>query len=110
MLLGSHHGTLDHEPVLLDHAVVREATHRGDALLGQIVRSGSVVLLVLLSDAVDLLVDLGTVVVSVLTGTGHLKLNTSRMPSTNTGNLSETTMGLTGETGDAPTGNDTVDS
>jgi len=109
-LLGSHHGPLDHEPVLVNLTIVREASHRGDALLGQIVSGASVVLFLLLSDTVDLLVDLGSVVVSVLTGTGNLELNTSRMPSTDTGDLSQTTMGLTRETSDAPTSDDAVNS
>lgn len=50
-LPGSADTTLDHEPVLVDLTVVREATHRGDGLLGQVLGSGSVELLFLLSDA-----------------------------------------------------------
>lgn len=59
---------------------------------------------------VDLLVDLGTVMVTVLTGTGDLELDASRMPSTDTGDLAETTMGLTRQTGNTPTSDDTVNS
>jgi len=65
---------LEHEEVVLDDSVVGEATHGVDALLCQIVSSAGIVehLLALslvesLADAVDLLVDLSTVVVTVLT-------------------------------------------
>merc|ERR1719517_426432 len=66
-------------------------------------------LVVLLSDAVDLLVDLCAVVVSVLTSTRDLELHASRMPRSDTGDLAETTMGLARETGHTPTRHDTVD-
>merc|ERR1712203_679114 len=109
-LLGSHDGTLDHQPVLVNLTVVRAATHRRDVLLRQIVGSGRVVLVLLLSDLVDLLVDLGTVVVSVLTGARHLELNAGRMPGSDTGDLAETTMRLTRQAGNTPTSHDTVNS
>ena len=69
----SNASSLQEDEVLLDLSVVRESTHRVDGLVGQIVLGGSVVLdelsilhLVTLSDPVDLLVDLGTVVESLL--------------------------------------------
>jgi len=75
-LLHAGDGTLEHDVVLVDLSVVREATNRGDALDSQIKLSGSVVwcdlvirALDALGNAVDLLVDLGTVMVTVLTGT-----------------------------------------
>merc|ERR1719305_1894633 len=46
--------------------------------------------------------------VTVLTGAGNLELHASRMPGTDTGDLSETTMGLTRETSHTPTSDDTV--
>lgn len=62
---------------------MRESSHRGDALLGQVVLGGGVVhhLLSILdmdtfSDSVNLLVHLGPVVVTLLTGTCHGELNT----------------------------------
>jgi len=109
-LLGSHDATLDHEPVLVDLTVVRESSERSNGLLGQIVGGGSVVGLFLLSDLVDLLVDLGTMVVTVLTSARDLELDASRMPSTDTSDLAETTMGLTRETSHTPTSDDTVNS
>ena len=43
-LLRSNAATLDHDEVLLDQTVVREATHGVDGLVSQIVIGGSVVL------------------------------------------------------------------
>lgn len=43
-LLGTNAAALDHDEVIVHLTVVGEATHRGDALVGQIVLSGSVVL------------------------------------------------------------------
>merc|ERR1711972_120284 len=85
--LGARDATLEHEPVLSDNAVVGETTHGGDRLLGQVVLSGSVlgVLLQALANLVDLLVDLGAVMETTLTGTGHLELHAGRMPRTDTG-------------------------
>ena len=36
-LLGADNGALEHDPVLVDHTVVRESAHGVDALLGQVV-------------------------------------------------------------------------
>lgn len=46
------------------------------------------------SNAVDLLVQFGTMMVTLLTGTGDGEGDTRRMPSSNTGNLSETLVRL----------------
>ena len=71
----SNASSLQEDEVLLDLSVVRESTHRVDGLVGQIVLGGGVVLdqlavlhLVTLADPVDLLVDLGPVMESLLTG------------------------------------------
>jgi len=107
-LLGTSDGTLKHDPILVDPTVVREATNRVDALLGQIrlsgSRSGGILLL---ADTQHTLVDLGTVMVTLLTSASHSELNAGRMPRTNTGDLAETTVSLAGKTGDTPTGNNT---
>jgi len=108
-LLGSNGATLQHEPILGDDTIVRETTDRGDALLGVIILGGGVVLLASLSDTVDPLVHLGTVVISVLSSTGHGVLNTARMPGTDTGNLPKTLSGLTGKLGHSPTGGNTLE-
>eukprot|EP00769_Ergobibamus_cyprinoides_P004101 gnl/Ergobibamus_cyprinoides/5681.p3 GENE.gnl/Ergobibamus_cyprinoides/5681~~gnl/Ergobibamus_cyprinoides/5681.p3 ORF type:complete len:107 (-),score=4.11 gnl/Ergobibamus_cyprinoides/5681:171-491(-) len=60
-------------------------------------------------DAEDLLHDLSTVVETVLTGTGDGVLDTARVPGTNAGDLAETTAGLAGKAGSAPTGGDTLE-
>ena len=64
-LLGSRDGSLEHEVVVLDDTVVGEATHGGDGLLRDIVLSRCVTIVLATADAVDLLVELGTVVVTV---------------------------------------------
>ena len=106
-LLDTNDGTLEHEPVLVDFSVVDESSHRGDTLLGKIGFGLATGLVVLLSDAVDLLVEFGTVEVSVLTGTSDSGRNTGRVPRSDTGDLSETSVGLSGKTGDSPTGGNT---
>jgi len=106
-LSGASNTSLDHEPVLVDLSVVREATHRGDALLGQIALGGGTLGVTLLANAEHSLVDLGTVVVTLLTSTGNTDTDTSRVPSTDTRNLAETSVGLARKTGDAPTGHHT---
>nr|GME03903.1 cytochrome P450 81D11-like [Ipomoea batatas] len=44
-----------------------------------------------------------TVVVTILTSTGNCEGNSSRMPGTNTSNLTKPSMGFTGKTSDTPT-------
>ena len=85
---------LDHQEILLDLSVVGEASHGVDGLVGQVIVSGGVVLdqlailhLETLSDSVDLLVDLSSVMVTLLTSSGHSVLDPAGMPSSNTGNL-----------------------
>lgn len=64
-LLGSGDGSLDHEEVVLDDTVVGEASHGGDDLLGDVGLGRSVGIVGSRADAVDLLVELGTVMVTV---------------------------------------------
>ena len=64
-LLGARDGTLEHQVVVLDDTVVREATHGRDGLLGDVGVGRSVALVVSGTDTVDLLVELRTVVVTV---------------------------------------------
>ena len=101
-LHGSDHASLDHQVVLVDLSVLDEAAQRGDGLLGE-VRGGRRVLGVGLgglavgasgglrasADAEDLLVDLGTVMVTVLTSARDLEGNAGRVPGADTGDLSQ---------------------
>merc|ERR1719402_1131920 len=103
-LLWSNAATLQQDEVLLDLSVVREATHGGDGLVSEVVISGGIVLHQLSvlhgisgTHPVDLLVDLGPVVVSLLTSSGYSELDPARMPGTNTGDLPQTLVGLPGE-------------
>lgn len=111
--------TLDHDEVLVDLTILRETTERGDVLVSKIVGSGGVEARG--SDAltinqgasgstntVDLLVDLSTVEVTLLTSAGDGPLDTSRVPSTDTSNLAETTVSLAGKTSNTPTRDDTL--
>lgn len=74
--------SLDHDVVVSDFSVVREASEGGDVLLGQIGFSGSVV--VDLSggsaDSVDSLVHVGSVMVTELTSSGNGPSDSLRMP------------------------------
>ena len=64
-LLGSGDGALQHEVVILDDTVVRETTHGGNVLLGDVVFSRGVGFVVATVDTVDLFVEFRTVVVTV---------------------------------------------
>jgi hypothetical protein len=62
-----------------------------------------------LTDAVDLLVDLRAVEITLLTRTCHGPTNASRMPRTNASNLAETLVGLAGQLGNVPTRDNTLE-
>jgi len=103
-LSDTHAGSLDHDKVVLDFTVVREASDWIDGFLGQIGLGGTVVKvsftvlgLVASAQSVDLFVDLNSVVVTFLTASGNGVGNSRWMPSTNTGDLSETSMRFSGK-------------
>lgn len=108
-LSAANDGSLDEEEVVADSAVMGEATHGGDGFLRDIVVGGSVAAVLTGAKSVDLLVDHGSVVETHLTGTSDLELDAGRVPGTNTGDLSQTSVGLAGKTGDAPSFDDTLD-
>merc|ERR1711977_436395 len=105
---------LEHDVVLVHLTIVGEATEGRDALDGKIELGGRVVLRDLaisttdtLGDLVHLLVELSTMMVAILASTCHRELYARRMPRTDTGNLAETLVCLTGELGDTPASDNT---
>jgi len=110
-LLGTDTATLDEDEIFSDDTVMGETTQRSDGLFGQISSSGSVVSTTFVlntnTDSVDLLVHFGSVMVTQLTGSGDGESYSGRMPSSDTTDLSETSMGLSGESLGAESGGDT---
>jgi hypothetical protein len=113
-LLGTNAASLDHDVIVVDDTVVGEATQGGDALLGQISNSGSISLATIIldsdADSVDLLVDFGSVVVTVLTSSGDAVSDSSWMPASNTTDSSETSVGLSWQSLGSPSGGGTFES
>mmetsp|Transcript_56803 Transcript_56803/g.89945 ORF Transcript_56803/g.89945 Transcript_56803/m.89945 type:complete len:307 (-) Transcript_56803:242-1162(-) len=110
-LAWAHNGALEHHPVLVHLTIVGEATHRSDGLFGEIILRLGIyrIFLQVLTNAVNLLVDLSTVVVTTLTTAGHLEGHTGRMPGANAGHFSKATVSLAHQTGDAPAGHHAVE-
>jgi len=79
-LLGSNNTTLEHNPVLSDNTVMREASQRSDGLLGEVEFGGGALDVSGFSDSVDLLVHLGSVMVTTLTSSRNGELDTRWMP------------------------------
>jgi len=116
-LSDAHARSLDHDEVVLDLTVVWEATNGVDALLGQVGLGGTVVHvdlavlgLVAGAQSVDLLVDLDSVVVAFLTASSNGVADSRWMPSTDTGDLSETSMRFSGKFLGAPSAGHTLSS
>lgn len=80
---------------------------RGDGLLGDIELGRGVTLISSGTNTVNLVVARGTVMVSILTGTGNSPLDVRRMPGTDTGDLTETLVRLSRELLGSPTAGDT---
>lgn len=97
LLARTHAAALYHDVVVLDLTVVGEPSHRGDVLFGRISLGGGVGLAALrlaLADAVDLFVELSSVVVAELAGAGHSPGHSGGMPGSDTAHLAVTTMGF----------------
>jgi hypothetical protein len=115
-LLGTDNAALDHDVILVHNTVVREATQGTDGLVGQVVGGlgvevhAAIFVLTFATHLVDLLVDLGTVMVTILTSASNGVFYPGRVPCANTGDLTQTTVSLTGKAGDAPTSDDTFES
>jgi len=103
----SNDSTFDHQKVLMDDTIVREPTHWGDLLFGQIKRSRSGICSCL-SYSINLLVDFGSVMISILTSARDRPLHPGWMPSSNTSHFSESLVSLSWESRRAPTGRDTL--
>lgn len=89
-LLRAEDVALEHNPVFVDHTVMREPTQRSDALLGDIVLGAASILLAGFADAVHLLVELGAVEVALLTSARHRPLDPRRVPGSDTADLTKT--------------------
>lgn len=108
--LGTNAAAFDHDEVLFDLTVMWEAAHRCDRLLGWIVISGAGILdcftvfhLNSVAHAVDLLVDFGTVMVALLTGTRDGVRDVTRMPCTDASDFSQALVCLAGQLACVPT-------
>jgi len=106
-----------HDEILLHHTVVRETTHGIDRLLRNILLRRSVVAdqlsvlhVVSVSDTVNLFVDLGPVMVTLLTDASDRVGHARRMPSSDTSHFAKTLVRLTGQLLHVPTGDNTFDS
>jgi len=87
--------SLDHDEIIVDRTVSDKAAEGGDALLRGIEFGGTVrVLFFAEADAVDFVVDGGSVHVAVVTGTGDSPHDVGGVPGTDTGNLAETLVRL----------------
>jgi len=109
-LSGSDNTTSDHQEVVVNNTIVRETSKRGNVLFINISFSGSVVLNTVnstSSNSVDLLVNFSSGVVTVLTSSSACPSDGSWMPSSNTTDLSETSMGLSGQSGHTESLDDT---
>jgi len=100
----THAGSLDHDKVVLDFTVVWEASDWIDGFFSQIGFGGTVVHvdlavfgLVASTQSVDFFVDFDSVVVTFLTASGNGEGNSGWMPSTNTSDLSETSVRFSGK-------------
>jgi hypothetical protein len=103
-LSDTHAGSLDHDKVVLDFTVVWEASDWIDGFFSQIGFGGTVVHvdlavfgLVASTQSVNFFVDFDSVVVTFLTASGNGVGNSGWMPSTNTSDLSETSVCLSGK-------------
>lgn len=113
----SHATSLDHDEIVLNFTVVRKASDWIDGFFSQIglgrtvVKVGFTVLgFVASAQSVDFLVDLDSVVVTFLTASGNGVRDSRWMPSTDTSDLSETSMRFSREFFSSPSAGYTLSS
>lgn len=112
-LSGTSNSSLNENVVLVDNTVVGESTEWSDVLDDGISSSGGVVLNSTdgtSSDLVDLLVELGSAMVTHLTASSNCPLDSGWMPGSNTSDLSATSMRFTLESLDTESLDDTLSS
>jgi len=114
-LLGATDATLDHDEIVLDQTVMDKATNWVDRFVGDVDLGGGIVAHLLAvngvvtgTNAVDLLVDLGTMMVTLLTRSRDREGHTTWMPRSDTGDLSETLVSLSGQFLCVPSRSDTM--
>jgi len=83
-----------------------EPTHWGNRLLGQIVLGSGVLWVTARANSVHLLVEFSSMMVSMLTSSRNTEADSCWMPSSDTGDLSETSVGLSGKSAGSPTSSD----
>jgi len=105
--------TLDEEEIFVDNTVMWESTDWGNVLGVSISFGRSIVVDTsdsTLTNSVDLLVDVGSMEVTEVTSSGDSPLDCRWMPGTDTSDLSETSSGLSWESRDTESLDDTLGS
>jgi hypothetical protein len=125
-LLDTWHRALEEDEVVFHLAVADETTHaskrlvsfhgkmalgyiRSDSLVDDVEVGGSILLILALADAVDLVVARGTMMIAILASTTDGPLDVRWMPCTDTGNLSETLVRLSRQLLGTPSAGDTAE-
>lgn len=107
-LSGTGDTSLEHDKVVSDIGVSRPTTEGVDVLLRDVEVGRGVLGVRARSNSVDLLVHLGSLMVTVLTRSSNREHDVRRVPSTDTGDLSETSMSLSGKLLGTPSSGNTL--
>jgi len=99
-LLGTNAASLYHDVVISDNTVVWETTHGGNIFLGQIRLGGGVIFSTVsfsLTHSVDSFIGFSSMMISALTSPWDGILDLRWMPTSDTTDLSQTSMSLSGQ-------------